>query len=517
MAATTKSIDFIDTSLRDGHQSLLATRMSTEQALRVLPLLKDAGYRILELWGGATLDAALRFTGDDPFERLARFRDVLGPNVQIRSLCRGQNLFGYNPYPDNLVETFVRVAVGLGNDRVRTFDALNDARNLETAVRATKEAGAHAEVAMSYTTSPVHDLDHFLRFASEAVELGADSLAIKDMAGLLHPMVAWELIEGLKERFPSHPITLHTQTTNGLANTTAVVGMLAGVDHIDVGHGPMAGGTALPPVELLQYFADELGLKTNVDRELWAPIHAKLQEIRGELKDSDAAPEAIARPWPKTPTDAVRRAVGQALELIGSRDPEKTDRAMAIIEKEIMVGQGYPATDERQLAAQIPGGMLSNLHKQLKAQSALDRLPEIIAAVPGVREDAGWVPLVTPTSQIVGSQAAFNVLTGKRYGHVSRPFANLVMGLYGRTPGPVSEEVLRICSRGRERFTERPATYATPVDLDALRQEHPDLIRGETDLMLMALFPGPAREFLTRRRESGEAKITASQGGAARG
>ncbi len=494
-----KSIEFIDTSLRDGHQSLLATRMSTAQSLRVLPLLRDAGYRILELWGGATLDAALRFTGDDPFERLVRFREVLGPDIQIRSLCRGQNLFGYSPYPDHVVEAFLKVACGLGNDRVRIFDALNDERNLGTAVRATRAAGSHAEVALSYTTSPVHDLEHFLCFAGAAVELGADSLAIKDMAGILHPMVAWELIEGLKTRFPDRPLTLHTQTTNGYANTTAVVGMLAGVDYIDVGHGPLAGGTALPPVELMQYFADSLGWETNVDRDSWAPIHAELQTIRTELRDSDASPDTIVRPWPKNPTDEVKRTVDQALELIQSREHAKTEEAMRLIEHRIMVPQGYPAVDARQLQAQIPGGMLSNLHKQLKNQGALNRLDEIIAAVPSVREEAGWVPLVTPTSQIVGSQAAFNVLTGKRYGHVSKPFANLVLGLYGRTPGPVSSEVLQICAKGRARFTERPAAYAEPVDLDALRSQYGDLIQSEADLMLMALFTKPAQAFFQNR------------------
>jgi pyruvate/oxaloacetate carboxyltransferase len=499
MTSTKKSIEFIDTSLRDGHQSLLATRMSTAQALRVLPLLRDAGYRILELWGGATLDAALRFTGDDPFERLVRFREVLGPDVQIRSLCRGQNLFGYSPYPDDVVEAFLKVACGLGNDRVRIFDALNDERNLETAVRATRAAGSHAEVALSYTTSPVHDLDHFLRFAEAAVKIGADSLAIKDMAGLLHPMVAWELIHGLKMRFPGCPLTLHTQTTNGYANATAVVGMIAGVDYIDVGHGPLAGGTALPPVELLQYFADALGLQTNVDRASWAPIHAALHRIRRELRDSDASPEAIGRPWPETPTDDVRRKVDQALELIHSRDAARTEEALRLIEQEIMVPQGFPPPDTRQLEAQIPGGMLSNLHKQLKGQGAVDRLPEIIEAVPGVRADAGWVPLVTPTSQIVGSQAAFNVLTGKHYGHVSKPFANLVMGLYGRTPGPVNPEVLEKCARGRAPFTERPAVYAKPVDLDGLRAAHGAYIRTEADLMLMALFTQPALAFFEAR------------------
>jgi len=493
---STRHIEFVDTSLRDGHQSLLATRMSTEQALRVLPLLQDAGYRNLELWGGATLDAALRFTGDEPFERLQRFRDVLGPDVQIRSLCRGQNLFGYSPYPDNVVEAFLQCAVQEGTDRVRIFDALNDERNLETAIRATREAGGHAEVALSYTTSQVHDLEHFLRFARAAVVLGADSLAIKDMAGLLHPTVAWELVEGLKAEFPDLPLTLHTQTTNGLANATAIVGMMAGVDLLDVGHGPLAGGTALPPVELMQYAADALGLQTNVDRGLWALIHERLAVIRAELRDSDANPVYPTAPWPTQPTDGVRRSLERAIELLGKRDRESADEAIGLLEQGIMVPQGYPAPDARQLEAQIPGGMLSNLHKQLKEQGALDRLPEIIEAVPRVRRDAGWVPLVTPTSQIVGSQAAFNVLTGKWYGFVSKPFANLILGLYGRTPGPVSPEVFDRCAQGREPYTDRPAAYAKPVDLEAVRAAHEALIRRPSDLMLLVLFPGPAKAFL---------------------
>ncbi len=493
------SIEFIDTSLRDGHQSLLATRMSTEQSLRVLPLLRDAGYRILELWGGATLDAALRFTGDDPFERLARFREVLGPDVQIRSLSRGQNLFGYAPYPDNVVEAFMKVAVAHGNDRIRIFDALNDVRNLQTAIRVTRAEGSHAECALSYTTSPVHDLEHFLGFARAAVAEGADSLAIKDMAGLLHPFVAWELIEGLKTTFPDLPVTLHTQTTNGLANATAVVGMLAGVDSIDTGHGPLAGGTALPPVELMQYFADALELETNVDRQSWGRIHQELARIREELRDTDADPEHPGRPWPVEPSRDVRAKVERAIELLQARDRAKADEAIRVIEQEIMVPQGYPAVDPRQLEAQIPGGMLSNLHHQLKDQGALDRLPEIIEAVPRVREDAGWVPLVTPTSQIVGSQAAFNVLTGTWYGHISRPFANLVLGRYGRTPGPVNTELLGRCARGRKPYTDRPAVYADPVDIEAVRAEHRELIRRDSDLMLLVLFPGPAKEFLQKR------------------
>lgn len=500
MSEPRRRIELIDTSLRDGHQSLLATRMSTEQSLRALSLLRDAGYRILELWGGATLDAALRFTGDDPFERLEAFRVVLGPGVQIRSLCRGQNLFGYSPYPDDVVEAFLSEAVALGNDRVRIFDALNDERNLETAVRATRASGAHAEVAISYTTSPVHDVAHFLRFAGAAVAAGADSLAIKDMAGQLHPLVAWELVEGLRAAHPDKAITLHTHTTSGLGNATAIVGMMAGIDALDVGHGPLAGGTAHPPAELMQVAAEALGLETNVDPGAFGAIDAELRRVRQELRDSDPDPEHMGAPWPAVPTAELRRQVARAVALLGTRDPADAEEAMRILEQGIMVPQGYPAPDMRQLEAQIPGGMLSNLHKQLKEQGALDRLPEIIAAVPRVRADAGYVPLVTPTSQIVGSQAAFNVLTGQWYGHVSKPFANLVMGKYGRTPGPVSPEVLEKCARGKPLFTDRPAAYAAPVDLEAVAAKEAALIGRRADLMLLVLFPLEARTFLQARK-----------------
>jgi len=500
-----QKINFIDCSLRDGHQSLLATRMSTEQCMRVLPLLKQTGYRVLELWGGATLDAALRYTGDNPFQRLDAFREELQGAVSIRSLCRGQNLFGYTPYPDNVVVAFLKEAVRSGNDRVRIFDALNDPRNLTTAIMATKTFNGHAEAALSYTTSPVHDLDHFVRFCERALDAGADSLAIKDMAGLLHPADCYDLVKTLKERFAGVELTLHSHCTNGLANATYVAGMIAGVDNLDTDHGPMAGGTAQPPVELMRFFAEHLGFETNITPEHFAEIDQKLRAIREELHDSDKDPEHFGAPWPDEPDDAMTKKIAEAADLIGSRDRGKIDRAIAIIEDDILVGQGYPPTDRAQLEGQIPGGMLSNLHKQLKDQDKLDLMPKILDEVPRVRADTGYVPLVTPTSQIVGTQASFNVMTGERYSMMSQEFKNLVLGKYGKTPGPPDPEVIEKAAPDGKTFTDRPAAYAPRVDLESVYEEHGDVIETHRDLLLVLLFPAPARQLLEKREQTVEA------------
>lgn len=500
-------VNLIDCSLRDGHQSLLATRMSTEQTLRVLPLCRDSGYTILELWGGATLDSALRFTHDDPFERLDRFTEVLGNptsgdgNVSIRSLCRGQNLFGYSPYPDNVVVEFLKAAVRSGTNRVRVFDALNDHRNLITAIMATKAFNGHAEAALSYTTSPVHDIDHFVNFASRALDCGADSLAIKDMAGLLHPADALDLIEAIKKNFPGVELTLHSHCTNGLATTTYVVGMLSGVDHLDVCHGPMAGGTAQPPAELIAFFAQELGIQINVDMSLAPQIDSQLRRIREELGDVDKDPQHMGQPWPSAPDADMRSKIKQAVKLIQRGDRDSLTQAIAIIEDQILAPQGYPPIDRRQLDAQVPGGMLSNLHNQLKEQGKLDLLPQILEEVPKVRKAAGYVPLVTPTSQIVGTQAAFNVIQGSPYAFVSEPFRELLMGKYGRLPGPPDPAVLEKVARGEPPAYKRPADYVNDVDLETLYQKNVDLIRSHRDLLLLVLFPLPARQFLSQQKE----------------
>ena len=498
-----KRINFIDCTLRDGHQSLLATRMSAEQAQRVLPLIRDCGFSILELWGGAILDASLRFTNDDPFERLDGLRKTLGEGVAIRSLCRGQNLFGYTPYPDNLVFEFIKEAVRSGNDRVRIFDALNDHRNLQTALMSVKTFNGHAEAALSYTTSPVHDLNHFMRFAETVVDNGADSLAIKDMAGLLHPVDCFELVDAMRERFPGVEISLHSHCTNGLACASYIAGMLAGVDNLDTGFGPMAGVTAQPPIELMSWFARAAGYETNVDLANASKIDSGLREIRKELSDVDRYPDQYGDPWPQEPSAEAMRLVQEALELIGSRERENIDKAIEIIEDRILVDmQNYPPVDRTQLEAQIPGGMLSNLHNQMKEQGRLDILPQVLDEVPKVRAEAGYVPLVTPTSQIVGSQAAMNVLMGERYKMMSNEFRNLVLGKYGRLPGPADPEVIRKASPDGEVFTKRPGDYAEPIDLNQLGGDTAEFVKTRRDALLYLLFAGPAKGFLTKRKEA---------------
>jgi pyruvate/oxaloacetate carboxyltransferase len=497
--------------------------MSTEQAMQVLPLIRDAGHKILELWGGATLDAGLRFTHDDPFERLEKFRGCLDESsqpIQIRSLCRGQNLFGYNPYPDNVVSEFIKEAIRTGSTpgsipgsyrnhpqpeamasahRMRIFDALNDPRNLITAIMATKTHNGHAEAAMSYTVSPVHDTNHFLKFARAALDLGADSLAIKDMAGLLHPYDAWKLIEAVKQEFPGVELSLHSHCTNGLATATYVVGLLAGVDHLDTCYGPLSHGTAQPPAELIRFFAEELDIDLQLD---FGPVHeidARLRGIREELKEVDKDPKHFGKPWPDQPTSAMLKNIREAIKLIKKRTRKACTEACDIIEDRIMVHRGYPAIDKTALEAQIPGGMVSNLHHQLKEQGQLDRMQEILDEVVRVRKAAGYVPLVTPTSQIIGTQAAFNVIQGKPYGIVSQQFRDVIMGKYGHLPGPIDEDVMAMVDNGEMPFEGRPADRVPDVNMAKIYKDYGDVIKSHRDLLLVLLFPVPAKQFLANR------------------
>ena len=532
MPAPAAALAFIDTSLRDGHQSLLATRMSGRQCNAVLPRLMDVGYGVMELWGGAVLDASLRFTHEDPFERLITLRRLLDQAerpIQIRSLCRGQNLFGYTPYPDNVVCEFMKEAVRLGSGpssleaggsdapaasgamrnkpigptshRIRVFDALNDARNLTTAVMATKTFNGEVEAAISYTTSPVHDVPYFIRFAGQCMDLGADRLAIKDMAGLLAPDVAFELIEGLQHAYPGVPITLHSHCTTGLASATYVVGMLCGVESLDTGHGPMAGGTAQPPVELMQWFADALGLETNVDPAAFPAADAALRAARAELAEHDRGGDGSSGPWPAEPTAEHRRVIDEAIRLLKTREPGACDQAATLIETRLMEPMGYPPADRSQLESQIPGGMISNLQSQLSDMGKLDSLPAVLEEVPRVRKAAGYVPLVTPTSQIVGSQAAFNVILGTPYKQVSVPFRDLVTGRYGKLPGPVDTAVLAKVSGDQEPYSGRAADLAGEIDLPAVYASNGKLIRSRRDLLLLLLFPMPAKQYLSQRAE----------------
>lgn len=504
-AGSNNKIGFIDTSLRDGHQSLLATRMGTEQCMRVLPMLKDSGYKILELWGGATLDSCLRFTGDDPFERLSKFYSLLGKDgPAIRSLCRGQNLFGYTPYPDTIVCSFLKEAVRSGNHRVRIFDALNDTRNIAVPIMAVKTYNGHAEAALSYTTSPIHTTRLFHDFAVTAMDMGADSIAIKDMAGLLHPADAFDLFESIRKELPTTELTLHSHCTNGLAVTTYLVGMLTGITYLDTAYGAMAGGTSQPPIELMSWIAKEAGLSYDVDLKLAPKIDSELRKIRTELVKFDATPNQFGNVWAAEPNAEQRKLIAQYVKLVREyqvkRDRKLLDEAIDIIESKVMEAQGYPAVDRRQLDAQVPGGMISNLHSQLKEQGKLDLMPQILEEVPRVRKAAGYVPLVTPTSQIVGSQAAFNIMTGNPYSMMTKEFKALVCGRYGRLPGPPDATVLqKLRDAGETICTKRPAEYVPDVDLVQVYQQNGELIKSNRDALLSVLFPQPAKAFFEKR------------------
>lgn len=497
---TARKIQFVDCSLRDGHQSLLATRMTTPQAMRVLPMLKESGFRELELWGGAVLDSCLRFTGEDPFERLDRFRELLGDGIHIRALCRGQNLFAYSPYPDNVVATFMKHAVRGGVSKMRIFDALNDSRNLIVATMATKTYNGVAEAALSYTTSPVHNLEYFLNFAKLVEDDGADCLAIKDMAGICHPKVTYDLVKGLKAQSRLE-INFHSHCTNGLAVTAAVAAMAAGAERIDTAFGPMAGATSQPPIEILGWFADEMGLEIALaTRELYPRIQEELAAIRTELAKLDKYAGNLPRPLPAACPETLKPVVAKAASLVANGDHDSIEKARVLIEGEILQAYNYPPAEEGQLDAQVPGGMISNLYNQLKEINQLDQLPKILDEIPRVRKDAGYVPLVTPTSQIVGTQATFNVTSGAPYKIASQEFKDLVLGKYGRTPAPIPlETVRRICGPKAEPLTMRPGQYLKPIDVVNDVSGKTKWARTVRDQLLYLLFPKPAEEFLKKK------------------
>jgi pyruvate/oxaloacetate carboxyltransferase len=488
-----KNVKFVDVTLRDGHQSLAATRMTTDQALRALKMIDDAGFAALELWGGATLDSCIRFLGEDPWERLEKFQEVLGSSKKIRALLRGQNLFGYQPSSDDLVISFVKEAVQSGVGIMRIFDALNDVRNLQTSILTTKAYGGVAEGALSYTTSPIHTTDYFLDFALKLQDWGVDQIAVKDMAGLLHPTEALDLFKKLKKQ-TDLPIVMHSHTTTGVATLNAIIAMHEGIDYIDTAITPFAGGTSHPPIEVVIVFAEEMGIDHGLDKELILQAQAELFKVYEELGDIIADRNKTHKPVSYGDVD--RKKVHEILELVAKSNKESIEKAIPLM-RDLLMSLNYPKFDDKIFEAQVPGGMLSNLYNQLKAMDQLDRMDDIMEEIPRVRSDAGYVPLVTPTSQIVGSQAAFNVISGERYQMVSNEFKMILKGEFGRTPGPTNPEVMqKVLQSGEEPLKYRAASYLPPVLED---EYNLPFVKTHKDLLLHLLFKQSADTFLKQR------------------
>ena len=442
-------VGITDTILRDGHQSQAATRMRIEQMIPAFDMLDKVGYYSLECWGGATFDACLRFLNEDPWERLRILRKGL-PNTKLQMLLRGQNILGYKHYADDVVDFFVKKTVENGCDIIRCFDALNDLRNMQTAVTATKKHGGIAEVAMSYTSSIVHNEDYFVKLAEDIAKMGADIICIKDMANLLLPYQAYSLVKRLKAA-TDLPIVLHTHNTTGTGDMTYLKAIEAGVDIVDTCLSPLGNGTSQPATEALIATLQGTEYDTGLDLK-------KLIDLAGYF-----------------------RGVAQELTDEGWRDP----RVLAV--------------DANTLLYQVPGGMLSNLIGQLKQANAMDKYYDVLAEVPRVRADFGLPPLVTPTSQIVGTQAVMNILGGERYKLVTKESKALLRGEYGRLPAPVNEEVRKKVIGDAKIITHRPADDIPP-ELEKYREEIRDYYEQEEDILSYALFPQVAPKFFEYRR-----------------
>jgi len=438
-----------ETVLRDAHQSLIATRMKTDDMIPVLEKLDKVGYASLECWGGATFDSCLRFLNEDPWERLRKIRKAV-KNTKLQMLLRGQNLLGYKHYADDVVDYFVQKAIANGIDVIRIFDALNDARNVERAIKACKKEGGHAQGTVCYTISPVHDLEHFVKDAKQLVEMGADSICIKDMAGLLVPYEAYKLVKALKENV-NIPIQLHTHYTSGVASMTYLKAIEAGCDIVDCAISPMSMGTSQPPTEPLVATLKGTEYDTGLDLGLLSEIADYFRPIKEKYI------------------------------------------ASGLLDVKVM------GVDVNTLIYQVPGGMLSNLVSQLKQANQVEKFEEVLKEVPRVREDFGYPPLVTPTSQIVGTQAVLNVITGERYKMVPKESKALVKGEYGKTPAPIPKEITDKILKGEEPITCRPADLIEP-ELEKIKAEMKEYMEQDEDVLSYALFPQVAEKFFKYRQ-----------------
>ncbi|MGO5052238.1 oxaloacetate decarboxylase subunit alpha [Lachnospiraceae bacterium LCP25S3_G4] len=453
-----KPIKITETILRDAHQSLIATRMTTEQMLPILDKMDKVGYHSVECWGGATFDASLRFLKEDPWERLRKFRDGF-KNTKLQMLFRGQNILGYRPYADDVVEYFVQKSAANGIDIIRIFDCLNDLRNLQTAVTASNKEKVDAQVALSYTLGDAYTLDYWIDIAKKIEDMGANSICIKDMAGLLVPYEATRLIEAMKSAVDI-PIQLHTHYTSGVASMTYMKAVEAGVDVIDTAMSPFAMGTSQPATEVMVETFKGTPYDTGFDQNLLSEIADYFRPIRDQALES------------------------------GLLNPKNM------------------GVNIKTLLYQVPGGMLSNLTSQLKEQNAEDKYYEVLEEVPKVRKDLGEPPLVTPSSQIVGTQAVFNVLMGERYKMATKETKDVLSGKYGKTVKPFNPEVQKKCIGDTEVITCRPADLIDN-ELDTLRAEMAQWSQQEEDVLTYALFPQVAMDFF-KYREAQQTKVDAS-------
>ena len=431
-------IRITDTTLRDAHQSLWATRMRTDDILEIASKIDDAGYYSLECWGGATFDVCMRFLRENPWERLRQIKKAC-PKTPLQMLLRGQNILGYKHYPDDIVDRFVALACENGMDIFRVFDALNDPRNLEQAIAAVKKYGGHAQGTISYTTSPVHTVANYVKFAKEQADMGIDSLCIKDMAGILTPGAARELIGALVKALPEIPVQVHSHMTSGMAAAMYMAAVEAGAGCVDCAISTMSSFSSQPPTESVMTILESEGFDTGLDR-------AKLTEINDYFK-----------------------------KLKLKRQPASCAKVEPV--------------DAGVLVHAIPGGMISNLRSQLAQQNALDRLPEVLEELPKTRADMGYPPLVTPTSQIVGVQAVLNVLGGKRYGMVTDETRRYAAGYYGRTPAPIEPKLRKKLCGSLKPITCRPADLLKPGLAAAARDIPAGLVKAEEDILSYCLFP----------------------------
>lgn len=446
-----KKIKITETVLRDANQSLIATRLSFDQFAPILHELDDAGYHSLECWGGATFDSCIRYLNEDPWDRLKNIKRIV-KKTPLQMLLRGQNLLGYKHYPDDVVRNFIKLAVYHGMDIIRIFDALNDFRNIQVAMEETKRQGAHAQGTIVYTVSPIHNIESYTSLAKELVEMGADSICLKDMAGLIMPQTAYDIIKNIKS-VVNIPVYLHSHSTNGLAEMAYLKAAEAGVDGIDCAISSFSSGTAQPPTESLHFALNAAGFDTELDSKKLKSINDFFKPVRDHFIESGELDPKVLTPQPEA------------------------------------------------LTYQIPGGMLSNMISQLKAQNSIDKLEDVLSEIPKVREDLGYPPLVTPMSQMVGTQATVNVLTGERYKMILKEVKSYCKGEYGKAPGEIDKELMQKALGNETPVTGRFADTLEPA-FEKTKEELKDITNSDEDVLSYLLFPQIAESFIKNKKKN---------------